>query len=106
VLGDLTDLVHSLVPAGLRLVAQVVPRLDARQQDLESAALEPLDVRLGEDGQTALRDEIHSVGRHRRVDGVQGVVESNTEVRIVPADARPLQFPQEEPEVVREHPEV
>jgi glutaconate CoA-transferase subunit A len=30
VLGDLTDLVHSLVPARLRLVAEVVPRLDTR----------------------------------------------------------------------------
>src|SRR2546426_9102121 len=37
------------------LVAEVVPRLDAGQQRLESVASQPLDVRLGEQPHAALR---------------------------------------------------
>ena len=44
--GHLLDLVHP-GPAGLRLVSQVVPRLDARKDGPETVALKPLEVRLG-----------------------------------------------------------
>jgi len=76
------------------------------RRDLEPAALEPLQMRLRQERQAALRDEIDPVGRHRCVDRVQVGVESNAEVRVVPTDARPLELPDEEPEVVGEHPEV
>jgi hypothetical protein len=46
VLGDLADFVHSLELASPGLVAKLVPRFDAGQQDLETAALEPLQMRL------------------------------------------------------------
>ena len=106
VLGDLADFVHSGELAGPGLVAELVPGFDAGQQDLESAALEPLQMRLCQEGKAALRDEIDPVRRHRRVDRVQGFVESHAEVRVVPADARPLERPREEPEVIGEHREV
>jgi hypothetical protein len=48
VLRDPLDLVGSLELARLGLVAEVEPRLDARQHGLEPIALHPLQVRLGQ----------------------------------------------------------
>ena len=104
--GDLADFVHSRQLAGPGLVAELVPRFDTGQQDLESAALEPLQMRLRQERQAAFRDEIDPTRRYRRVDRVQVVIESNPEVRVVPADPRPLQSPGEEPQVLGENTEV
>ena len=104
--GDLADLVHPFQLAGLGLVAEVVPRFDARQKGLEAVALEPLQVRLREQGQAAFRDEVDAVGRHRLLDRVEVVVETDPEVRIVPGDARPWHRPDQEPQVVFQHPEI
>ena len=88
-LGDLPDLLHPRHRPGPRLVAQVVPRLDAGEEGLEAVLLEPREVRLGEEREAALGDEVDAPGRNGLLDGVQRLVEADAEVRVVPADARP-----------------
>ena len=63
-------------------------------------------MRLRQQGQTAFRDEIDPVGRYGRVDRVQILVESDSEIRIVPADERPLKLSQEKTQVIAQHRDV
>ena len=98
VLGDLLDLVHPRA-AGLGLVAQVVPRLDPRQNRLEVVRPEPLEVRLREQRQAALRDVPHAAPRHRLLHRLHVIVEAHAEVRVVPPDDRVLHLGEQERQV-------
>ena len=100
------DFFHPLHRTGLRFVAQVIPRLDSGQDGLEPVSFEPFQVRLRQERQTALGDEIDAAGRHGLLDCVHVVVESDTKVRIVPAYTRPPELPQEKSQVLFDHIEV
>jgi hypothetical protein len=106
VLGDLTDLVHPLSRPVFDLLPRSYQDSTPGSRTLNPLALEPLTC--GSDRM----DRLLSATKSMRSGGTaasmafERVFESNAEVRIVPADARPAQFLQEEPEVVREHPEV
>ena len=106
VLGHLLDFGLPLHLAGLRFVAEIEPRLDAGQERLEPVALQADHVRLRQERQAALGDEINAPGRGRRFDRVQELVEPDPEIGIVPADARPAQLPPQEPQVVLDHLQV
>ena len=105
-LGDLLHLLQALAAGSLRLVAELVPRLHSRQQGLEPVELQPLQVGLGKEGQAALRDELDASAGRSGLDRVQDLVEPNAEVGVVPGNTRPLQRPQQEPQVVLEHSEI
>ena len=104
--GHLPHLVDPLVRTGARLSAHVVPRLDAWQDGAEAGLLHPLDVRLGEEREAALANEVDRPVRHGVFDRVEVVVEAHAEVRIVPADERPLHLRLDEAQVALQHLEV
>ena len=105
VLGDLQDLVHP-GPAGLRLVAQIVPGLDARKDRLEAVLAQPLEVLLGQQRQAALGDVPHPALRHRGLDRLHVIVEPDPEVGVVPAHDRVLDLGEQELQVVTQLPKL
>src|SRR5207237_1398106 len=104
--GDLLDLVHSLARAGLGLVAEVEPRLDAGQQGAKAVALKALQVRFRQERQTALGDVLNPAGRDDFLDGAHVIFEANAEIRIVPDYVRRAKLRQEKPQVLLEHAEL
>ena len=56
-------------------------------------------MRLGKQRKAALCDVVHPVGWNRIFDGVQVIVEADTEVGIVPPDSRPFHLGEQEPQI-------
>ena len=100
VVGHLPDLSHSLAGTGLRLDPKIEPRFDAGQKRLEAVVTEPLEVRFRQERQAAFRDVADAAGRDRLFDGTEVIVEAYTEVRVVPADDRPLKLGEKKPQIL------
>src|SRR3990167_154484 len=94
------QLVEPLFASCLRLVAHAVPGLYTGEHRFEAVLLEPLQVRLRQERQAALRDKIYAVGLDRLFERIHVIVELNPEARVVPADGGAFELRQEEPEVV------
>src|SRR5262245_58519898 len=63
-------------------------------------------MRLRQQRQTAFGDEVDASGRYRFLDRVHDVIESDAEVRIVPANQRTLELSKEKSQVSLQHIEV
>src|SRR5262249_19216541 len=100
VIGDLPDLFYTRIAAGLRLVSQLEPGLDSRQNRHETVVSKPLQMRLAEQREAAFRDEAHPPQWYGILDCRHVIVESDPEIRVMPCDRGSLQLVQEEAQIL------
>ena len=100
VIRNLPDLLDADILAGLGLVSKLEPGFDAGHHSDKSIGLQPLQPIFGKNAEAAFSDESHPARRHDILDGSQIVIESNAEIRVVPADDRPLDLGQQELEIM------